>query len=521
MQNLSDTKRRLLERWNNTNYSKPVLRKIAISGEPGLRCLSDFSIEFRYPITVIAGENGTGKSTILACAACAYHGNNSIYTPSDVDPERPYYTFGDFFIFSSLDPKPKNIMVLWHYSGKDSSEKDYPSHHIAIRKSTKWSHYDQRPIRPVQFVGISRALPARERSVLRSHFTKSKALRGRKYSAEEKEKIGRILGQSYSTAGRAVSGSYSLHVAESKTYYSGFNMGAGEDSIFELVEIIHRLPEGSLLIIEEIETGLHPSAQVKLMEEIHEIVFSKHIQVILTTHSFDILKSVSEKGRIFLKRLSTEITPLYGISPTYAFSLMSTSRIPELTIYVEDIIAQNLVNGCLPFSLKNRCRTLEIGSIEALTGQLAAARRDSQIGEVLGIYDGDTSEENLCKVFKSHLQRDLSEEDIRWFQSHKALLPGNCAPEKWIQNLLKESSLIKNISESIHATENELAPIFNTINPSDHHNLFYELSNRLGCPIDEIKNIISASITKTFPEKFESIIKAVENLLSGHSKCSQ
>src|SRR5574342_134104 len=55
MSNLSDTKRRLLERWNNPQYSKPALRRIDIGGGSGLRCLNNFSIEFRYPIVVIAG----------------------------------------------------------------------------------------------------------------------------------------------------------------------------------------------------------------------------------------------------------------------------------------------------------------------------------------------------------------------------------------------------------------------------------------------------------------------------------
>lgn len=500
---ISDTKRRLLERWYDARYVKPALRKINIRGGTGLRCLNNLEIEFRYPIVAIAGENGTGKSTILACSACAYHGDKN-FVPNGVDPARPYYTFGDFFIFSSLDPRPKNPQVTWYYSGQE-----YPAEHTAIRKS-KWSHYDLRPVRPVQFVGIARALPARERNVLRSHFTKSSTLRGRKYSDEERERIGRILGHRYSTAARGVSGSYSLHVAKSRTFYSGFNMGAGEDSVFELAEIMYKLPEGALLIIEEIETGLHPAAQVRLMDEMHELVSSKHIQVILTTHSFDILKAVPEKGRIFLKRTSAGIVPLYEISPSYAFSLMSTLSIPELTIYVEDKVAQILVNNCLPFSLRSRCRTLEIGSIEALAGQITAARRDPHLGEVLGIYDGDKSEVEFTNAFSRQLQKNLSEEDLKWLRDHTISLPGNCAPEKWIQNLFTDADLIKNVADLMQAGPHEIEPILSTISPLEHHNLFYELSNRFGRTVDEIKNIIAMALSRTFPEEFEAIVAVVD-----------
>lgn len=356
-------------------------------------------------------------------------------------------------------------------------------------------------------------MPARERSVLRSHFTKSRVLKGRRYSDAEKEIIGRVLGQKYSTVARAVSGSYSLHVAENKTLYSGFNMGAGEDSIFELVEIMHKLPEGSLIIIEEVETGLHPSAQVKLMDEMHALAFSKYFQVILTTHSFDILKTVPDQGRIFLKRLSTCITPIYEVSPTYAFSLMSIISIPELTIYVEDKVSQNLVNNYLPFHLRNRCRILEVGSIEALSGQMVAVRKDPHLGKVLGIYDGDTPKDKFIGAFKRHLQCDLSPEDFEWLSEHTTSLPGNCTPERWIQSYLNNPQFIKNVAELMCAKDEELVPIFDAIVPLDHHDLFYELSNRLGRPLDEIQNIVAMALPKTFPDEFKKIVGVVEKLL--------
>ena len=38
-----------------------------------MRNLSPFELKFEYSITAITGENGSGKSTILVMAACAYH----------------------------------------------------------------------------------------------------------------------------------------------------------------------------------------------------------------------------------------------------------------------------------------------------------------------------------------------------------------------------------------------------------------------------------------------------------------
>lgn len=506
MANLSDIKRRLLERWNDPRYSKAALRRIEIGGGSGIRGLNDFTIDFRYPVTVVAGENGTGKSTILACAACAYH-NRDLYTPNDIDPRRPYYTFSDFLIFTPADNPPRDTKVTWHYSGDG-----YPLTHTAIKKN-KWSKYDRRPIRAVQFVGISRALPARERTVLRSHFAKIRPLKGRRYTTEETSQIGHVLGVKYSMAGRAISGGYNLHVTESKARYSGFNMGAGEDSIFELVEIMHLLPEGALLIIEEIETGLHPAAQVRLLEEIHAIAFKRHLQIILTTHSFDVLKNVPKEGRIFLKRYTSGIVPLYGIAPAYAFSLMSDAVLPELTIYVEDDVTRLLIYSCLSLNVRSRCRILEIGSNEALASQLAGARRDTGIGKVLGIYDGETSIEKFAGFFKKQLQRNLSEEDDEWLNEHSIACPGKMPPEAWIIEKLCNPITIKEFSAELNSSEKELMPIIERLSIKDHHDIFFELSKQTGLTIQEVKNSLTKVICRVFLEEFKEIIEKVNRLL--------
>lgn len=49
-----------------------LLRSIQLA-DGNLRGLTPFKIDFDYPITAIAGKNGSGKSTILALACCAFH----------------------------------------------------------------------------------------------------------------------------------------------------------------------------------------------------------------------------------------------------------------------------------------------------------------------------------------------------------------------------------------------------------------------------------------------------------------
>ena len=62
-------------KWFPNDNSCATLRtiKLAIGQIRGLRKLT---VDFRYPITAIAGRNGSYKTTVLALAACAFHNSD-------------------------------------------------------------------------------------------------------------------------------------------------------------------------------------------------------------------------------------------------------------------------------------------------------------------------------------------------------------------------------------------------------------------------------------------------------------
>lgn len=67
------------EQFNSGQWPK-FLEMVEIDG---LRGFTGQAINFKFPIVAIVGENGTGKSTILKVAACAYDNESSdTYYPS-------------------------------------------------------------------------------------------------------------------------------------------------------------------------------------------------------------------------------------------------------------------------------------------------------------------------------------------------------------------------------------------------------------------------------------------------------
>jgi AAA15 family ATPase/GTPase len=124
-----------------------------------------------------------------------------------------------------------------------------------------------------------------------------------------------------------------------KNDYSQFHFGAGEASVIEMVTKIEATPDDSLIIIEEIENGLHPLATLKMVEYLFEVAKRKKCQVIFTTHSEAAIEILPPQaiwacidGQAYQGKLSiTSLRALTGaVDRNYA-------------IFVEDQFASDLV----------------------------------------------------------------------------------------------------------------------------------------------------------------------------------
>lgn len=78
--------------------------------------------------------------------------------------------------------------------------------------------------------------------------------------------------------------------------YPEFHFGAGEASIIRIVVDVEAAPDGAMILIEEIENGLHPVATGRTVEYLLEVARRKSCQVIFTTHSNDALAVGARKS---------------------------------------------------------------------------------------------------------------------------------------------------------------------------------------------------------------------------------
>lgn len=411
--------------WFKNDVSRSSLKRISLTqGE--IRGLSNFSIDFTYPLSVIAGTNCSGKSTILALALCAYHNHRDGFKM----PGRkfPYYTISDFFIQSPDEISPAGIKLWYHFlSNNWKKSRHLPSgvgEASQLRskiKGGKWTKYSKRVKRNVVFFGIERVVPHSERSVSKSY--KYSFVKGDADGYEEKlcELVGKILGNQYDQFWFAKHSKYRLpHVSSKNKIYSGFNMGAGENALFEIFSTIFACPPGVFLVIDEVELGLHESAQKRLIHELKQLCLKRCLQIICTTHSAAILNCVPPEARFFIERRGNTSIIISGVSAGYASGRLAEANTNELDLYVEDGISKNVLMNILRADLRRRVNIIPIGSANSIVRQLAARLKEKRDGECLGIFDGDQRsflKEHESKFINWLKDRKETDNLTEWFNT--------------------------------------------------------------------------------------------------------
>ena len=70
---MSLIRRNFTQVWDQLRAKKPQMAQFLESVRiNNLRGINDLQVNFSYPVTVVAGPNGCGKSTVLFACACAY-----------------------------------------------------------------------------------------------------------------------------------------------------------------------------------------------------------------------------------------------------------------------------------------------------------------------------------------------------------------------------------------------------------------------------------------------------------------
>ncbi len=506
--------RRLEELGRNLQGKKPHLPHfLSAIRLDGIRGFNNLRVPFDYPVSVIAGGNTTGKSTVLFATACAYKvpgAGVKEFVPSTLFPDyRPK--------LGRHQDIQQTVTMEFYYQTPEGEAS------MRWRRSKGWNRSffgrqnASQPERQVYLRTLSNlSNPSEVRGVLGMSRLKSEP-EETPLTASQIAFAHQMLPFRYSEVVNLSSGNKNLLFAaqEGGAAYSELHMAAGERAILRLSQEITQL-EGALVLIDEVEAGLHPWVQQLLMLHLQQLALRNDLQIIVTSHSPVVLNAVPSNGRIFLDRADTSgevvVRPAYRDLIQNALYGRSAEMIKLLC---EDDIAEGILEGIFDFLLPKEGMNREAIRIGRDTGasqfpiHAETLRKFGQIQNTVFVLDGDQRNGDIALKIQDAAKNTVS----------ILFLPGNEAPESWVWDRLKyipdaEIGRLGNTRAGLSNLMNQLDAIYSSASDSPSEiakNKFQSLSENLRREASEICRIAA----RLESDQTESDIQPLVNDLQG------
>jgi len=168
------------------------------------------------------------------------------------------------------------------------------------------------------------------------------------------EKINEILGKNYTDIKMVKHKLYAtwgvsvLVKNHLQAEYSEANAGSGEVAVIKLVYKLMNAKPFSLILLDEVETSLHPSAQLKMKLFLLQQILDKKHQIIISSHSKALIEYMPKEA---LKLFSTLPDGKFfinnNVTPQEAFYDIEDYVYDKKNIICEDIVAKILIEKIL------------------------------------------------------------------------------------------------------------------------------------------------------------------------------
>jgi len=378
------------------------------------RHITNEIIELGSVMTAIAGQNGTGKSTILGWIAqsCDSKIDNRNLLNSSYKSK-----FSEIFRFCPENDFNKNYEVTIHYKYKTEIGLEIEANTKMTtrliqgdkRYRVDWNGRGNAIDFPVLYLGLKRLIPlATEKNIniIDSRFEKVDQLQ---FSKLAKEILfltrDNIKPESVKSTNKQI-------VAMKTENYGHLGNSAGQDNLGQIISSLlsfNKLKselkenyQGGLLIIDEIDATLYAGSQIKLVEKLFNLAKNLKVQIIFTTHSIEILEYLSKKtdGKSIINFLKwrnnfvkNEVNPnIETIRNNIKVQVGEVIKVEKIQFICEDIVAEmwskNLINGT---DLKGKIEITK-GPLPEGTLVTMATSKHPNFKSIKYILDGD------CKV---------------------------------------------------------------------------------------------------------------------------
>lgn len=416
------------------------------------RNFTPMTIKIGRYVTVISGQNGTGKSTLLGMLGQPF----GMAEMKDVFGRGMRAKFTDMFKFSPVHDIPGEH--VYYVNLRDQSLYSNGPH-VQV-KSYKREGY-KLPIRlvtgarrgkgdgnidyPVIYLGLRRTYPVGEipntasttSTLTESEVADISSWYNSVFFAWNQDDLEPVE-LTASTAKKAT-------ILVNASSYDYLANSAGQDNLGQILAALlsfNRAKEalgdsyrGGLLLIDELDATLFPASQEALFDLLLEKAIELEIQVVFTTHSFQLIeRAISKRGKkddievVYLRRRDTGIEQIdhpeeLDIKADLSVRMPKRGRKKKVEVLCEDEETKWFLKKILPASIYSKCNVIPAG---LSCGELAelSIRNIPSLRDVLYVVDGDAIG-GACSKVKSN--------------SRTRILPtGDMNPEMAIYNALSK-----------------------------------------------------------------------------------
>jgi predicted ATPase len=221
-------------------------------------------------------------------------------------------------------------------------------------------------------------------------------------NAKELETIGQIIGRRYAFGAIIEHRFYeswgtSVYFGSGDLKYSEAFAGSGESAVARMVHAVNSAKDGSLFLLDEPETSLHPGAQVEVVKFLLQKALEKHLQIVVSTHSPNIVRHLPQEA-IHVLSIDPENTIRIAdcIPPEEAFFQLGHPIDHAIQVVVEDVLSRQLLEQVAltenPALAARFNFTFGPGGDSAMK-QNAAVYMKNNGNRVFFVFDGDKKDE--------------------------------------------------------------------------------------------------------------------------------
>lgn len=313
-------------------------------------------LNFTFPLTVIVGKNGSGKTTVMKAI--------KLLSGKQIPQDEFFETVIDDGGFSNAD-------LSYSIDGKLMKYKRL--------RQNEWGKDGEIPANlNVTYVQTKAMVGATDKSLLYDDIGKSTGRTQKvEYVIKQAKKIKQNpksnseRKQRYFLSSSAVQivnfillgNIQSIEIIRHKYYsgtwgtsvifndgkqYSEYNAGSGEFVLASMIDRIERISSEAILLLDEPEVSLHPGAQKRLISYILEVIKKKKIQVIITTHSTSMVEKLPKSAIKCFRKIENDIIVIEEqVFFQNAFLELGSDIADKRHIIVEDDMAKNIIDRIL------------------------------------------------------------------------------------------------------------------------------------------------------------------------------